>query len=101
MQPAPEDTATELDPKYRLTYLPASEAPAQPSCRDEQREAVAAAYAFSQLEASLSGMSVTSSNPQAASMQGMTAATSGTTNAPKPGKIPSSSVIIFGCYFCD
>ena len=97
MQPAPEDTATELDPKYKVTYLPANEAPAQPSCRNEQQEAVAAAYAFSQLEASLSGMSVASSNPQAVSMQGMTATTTGTTHAPKSGELPWPGVSVCFC----
>ena len=87
LQPSSEDTSTELHPKYKVTYLSASEAAAQPHHQDTQQEAVAAAYAFSQLEASLSGVSVSSSNAEAISRLGMTASTSGTTAATGQSKL--------------
>lgn len=86
-QPAPEDTSTELDPKYRITYLAAPEVAEQPRCSHEQEEAVAAAFAFSQLEASLSGVLTNGSNAEAISRQGMTASTSGTTAATDQGRL--------------
>ena len=85
MQPPPEDTTTELDPKYKVTELHTCDVPAQPSYTDEQEEAVAAAYAFSQLEASLSGTCKRDSRPEEVSMQGMTASTSGTSHTAQPG----------------
>lgn len=87
LQPPPEDTSTELDPKYKVTYLSASEAAAQPRHQDVQEEAVAASYAFSQLEASLSGVPVSPSNAEAISRLGMTASTSGTTAATEQSKM--------------
>ena len=87
LQPPPEDTSTELDPKYKVTYLSASEAPAQLRHQDAQEAAVAASYAFSQLEASLSGVPVSSSNAAAISRVGMTASTSGTTAAAQQSKL--------------
>lgn len=85
MQPPPEDTTTRLDPKYKVTELRTCNIPAQPIYTDEQEEAVAAAYAFSQLEASLSGACKQDSSPEEVSMQGMTASTSGTSHAALPG----------------
>ena len=87
LQPPPEDTSTELDPKYKVTYLSASEAAAQPRDEDVQEEAVAASYTFSKLEASLSGVPVSPSNAEAISRLGMTASTSGTTAATEQSKI--------------
>ena len=87
LQPPPEDTSTELDPKYKVTYLSASEATAQPQHQDGQEEAVAASYAFSQLEASLSGVPVSASSAEAISRLGMTASTSGTTAATEQSKM--------------
>ena len=89
MQPPPEDTSTELDPKYKVTYLSASEAAAQSRHEDAQEEAVAASYAFSQLEASLSGVPVSPSNAAAISRVGMTASTSGTTATTEQSKFVS------------
>ena len=97
LQPKPEDTTTELDPKYKVTPLHASQYPAQQSYRDEQQEAVAAAYAFSQLEASLSGTCSRGSSPQSVSMQGMTASTSGTTGAAQPGQSCPPFTVWCGC----
>lgn len=85
LQPAPEDTSTELDPKYRISYLSPHEVAEQPSHTSEQEEAVAAAFAFSQLEASLSGVATSASNVEAISRQGMTASTSGTTTTTDHG----------------
>ncbi|KAL0040841.1 hypothetical protein WJX79_006949 [Trebouxia sp. C0005] len=80
-EPAPEDTSTELDPKYQISYLATHEVAERPIYETEQEEAVAAAFAFSQLEASLSGVRASPSNAEAISRQGMTASTSGTTVA--------------------
>ena len=87
LQPAPDDTSTELDPKYRISYLSPHEVAVQPSHTSEQEEAVAAAFAFSQLEASLSGVATSASNAEAISRQGMTASTSGTTATTDHGKL--------------
>ena len=87
LQPPPEDTGTELDPKYKVTYLSGSEAEAQPHHQDMQEEAAAASYAFSQLEASLSGVPISTSSAEAISRLGMTASTSGTTAASEQSKI--------------
>lgn len=87
LQPLPADTTTELDPKYEVTQLDANEVPAQPRYKHEQEEAVAAAYAFSQLEASLSGTYSRGSTPQDVSLQGMTASTSGLTDAAPSGQL--------------
>lgn len=86
LQPPPEDTGTELDPKYKVTYLSSSEAAAQPLHQDMQEEAIAASYAFSQLEASLSGIPISPNTAEAISRLGMTASTSGTTAASEQGK---------------
>lgn len=85
LQPAPEDTSTELDPKYQISYLATHEVAERPIYETEQEEAVAAAFAFSQLEASLSGVRASPSNAEAISRQGMTASTSGTTVATENG----------------
>lgn len=88
LQPPPEDTSTELDPKYKVTYLSGAEAAAHAHHhQDAQEEAVAAGYAFSRLEASLSGVPIASNNAEAISRLGMTASTSGTTVANEQGKI--------------
>ena len=85
LQPAPEDTSTELDPKYQISYLATHEVAGQPIYASEQEEAVAAAFAFSQLEASVSGVHTSPSNAEAISRQGMAASTSGTTIATENG----------------
>ncbi len=85
LQPAPEDTSTELDPKYQIFYLASHEVAEQPIYESEQEEAVAAAFAFNQLEASVSGVHTSPSNAEAISRQGMTASTSGTTIATDNG----------------
>ena len=85
LQPPPDDTSTELDPKYKVTYLSDSETAPQAGHEGNQAEAVAAAYAFSQLEASLSGVPTSHDNAEAISRQGMTASTSGTTNPTHKG----------------
>jgi len=85
LQPAPEDTSTEFDPKYRISYLASHEVAERPIYESEQEEAVAAAFAFSQLEASVSGVHNSPSNAEAISRQGMTASTSGTTIATENG----------------
>lgn len=90
-EPPPEDTSTELDPKYKVTYLAGSEAEAEPHHQDMQEEAVAASYAFSQLEASLSGILVDTSSVEAISRLGMTASTSGTTTSSEQG------ITVYGC----
>ncbi len=85
LQPAPQDTSTDLDPKYQISYLASHEVAQQPIYESEQEEAVAAAFAFSQLEASVSGVHTSPSNAEAISRQGMTASTSGTTIATDNG----------------
>jgi len=85
LQPAPDDTSTQLDPKYQISYLASHEVAERPKYESEQEEAVAAAFAFSQLEASVSGVHTSPSNAEAISRQGMTASTSGTTTATENG----------------
>lgn len=85
LQPAPDDTSTELDNKYKVTHLAAQDVTGQPNYRHGQEEAVAAAFAFSQLEASLSGVQTSQATAEAISRQGMTASTSGTTVATQDG----------------
>ncbi|KAL0028461.1 hypothetical protein WJX77_008059 [Trebouxia sp. C0004] len=80
-EPAPEDTSTELEPKYQMSYLASHEVAERPVYASGQEEAVAAAFAFSQLEASVSGVHTSPGNAEAISRQGMTASTSGTTIA--------------------
>ena len=52
-----------------------------------QEEAAAASYAFSQLEASLSGVPISTSSAEAISRLGMTGSTSGTTAASEQSKV--------------
>ena len=81
-----------LDPKYRISYLAPHEVTERPSHTNEQEEAVAAAFAFSQLEASLSGVATSASSAEAVSRQGMTASTSGTTATTDHGGLTPHTV---------
>ncbi len=59
LQPAPSDTRTELSPKYTVRSLGQDEAEdllRQQGRAFPQEQAVAAAWAFSQLEAAISGL---------------------------------------------
>lgn len=96
LQPPPEDTSTELDPKYKVAYLSGAEAAAHAHRhQDPQEEAVAAAYALSQLEASLSGVPVASNIAEANARMRMTASTSGTTVANKQSKMTLRECLIW------
>lgn len=69
-QALPDDTSTELDPRFRIAYLAPGDAAARPRYASEMEEAIAAAQSFAALESAAAGVPHTQNGAVAGNADG-------------------------------